>query len=410
MGTEALAVFSNHGPARSPSQSVAEYIMDCLVLEREPSEALRVDELTALEQKKAAAMPALDDAPPESKVSYLFNTVTKPGVRRYEAPFLRQVVLLFRRHAKLAIHEIFTPTTTMMNVGMMFIAGLLWWRLGFTDAEVYPRFGACCWVMGTWMFFPVMGGTHAFMGDRPVLEKELKVGCYSLHSYYIARTLLTLPIEWIWPLLWTTSVFWMTNLNPSFWIYMAVLCLVLVDYTMFQAVGLVIAASNIPMHQAATVSILLITYFFGWSGLLMDMGRIPAWIRWGGEVNIFKSVVNLMFGLVTDGVEHVCGESYAGGDVAKADIGCDDGVISPTEARLRMGVLRSPLADVILVASALVACRFLAYVLLRKSMRSAIDGASAGASKPAMSAPLPVSLSEDPEKQEKPSEGGSDAV
>jgi len=275
-------------------------------------------------------------------------------------------------------------------VGLIFIAGLLWWQLGFTDAEVHPRFGACCWVMGTWMFFPVFGATGAFMGDRPVLEKELKVGCYSLPAYYIARTLLTLPIEWIWPVLWTTSVFWMTNLNPAFLVYVTVICLVILDYSCFQAIGLVIAASNMPMHRAATLSILLITYFFGWSGLLMDMHRLPVWISWAGDLNVFRSAVNLMFRVVTDNLEHSCGEAYSGGDVAKANLGCQDGVISPAEARLRMGILREPLIDLALMGGALVLCRFFAYVLLRRSLRVAIDGVGSKSALPE-SSPAPTS-------------------
>merc|ERR1712093_703641 len=102
----------------------------------------------------------------------------------------------------------------------------------------------------------------------------------------------------------------MTNLNPAFLVYAGVICLVILDYSCFQAVGLVIAASNMPMHRAATVSILMITYFFGWSGLLMDMHRLPAWITWAGDLNIFRSVVNLMFRLVTGDLEHRCGEAY----------------------------------------------------------------------------------------------------
>jgi len=171
---------------------------------------------------------------------------------------------------------------------------------------------------------------------------------------------------------------WMTAVNPSFAIFAAVNALVLLGYSTFQAVGLLIAALNMPGSRAATASILLITYFFGWSGLLMDMQRVPVWLRWAGDINIFKSAVNLMYRLLTEGLEHTCGESYTGGDVARSKVGCEDGVITPAEARKRMGVLQDPLVDIVLIASTLVLCRLCTYMLLRRSLRVAIDGVAVG--------------------------------
>jgi len=182
----------------------------------------------------------------------------------------------------------------------------------------------------------------------------------------------------------------MTNLNPAFLVYATVICLVILDYSCFQAIGLVIAASNMPMHRAATLSILLITYFFGWSGLLMDMHRLPVWISWAGDLNVFRSAVNLMFRLVTGNLEHSCGEPYSGGDVANASLGCEDGVISPAEARLRMGILREPLIDLALMGGALVLCRLFAYILLRRSLTVAIDGVGSKSALPE-SSPAPTS-------------------
>jgi len=110
---------------RAPSQSVAEYIMDCLVFEREGKDSLRVDDLVALEHKRAAMLPELEVPAAPRQVPYIFNSQASPGMRRYEAPFLRQVVLLYRRHAQLVIHELFTWQNTILYIGLILIAGLL---------------------------------------------------------------------------------------------------------------------------------------------------------------------------------------------------------------------------------------------------------------------------------------------
>jgi hypothetical protein len=224
--------------------------------------------------------------------------------------------------------------------------------------------------MGTWLFFPIFGGMTLFLADRPMVSKELKVGCYLLSAYYVARTLLTLPLEFVWPTLWITCFFWATRLSPYPIAYVLMMLLCYLNYVVFQSVGLLMSASNMPLSRANTVNLLLITYLFAWSGLMMDMRRVPGWLHWASDGNIFAASIRVAFRIVTEGVDYTCSSSGSG-----SPEGCNDGVLTGSEAREWLGVGGSPLVYVLGLVLLLLICRLLSFALLRYSLRDAIDGA-----------------------------------
>jgi len=379
--------FVARGPPRDPVQSVSEYLMDLLVLDEAGAD---VDKETAkLGRCGSGGLPTaalariLEHFRAEAaKLPSLPEPVRQNTNRRnHEAPMLRQVLLLTRRHSNLLVSEAFTVLNLIQNVGLMFIAALLWWRLSFTESDVFPRWGACMWTVGTWMFFPLFGGIGTFPSVKRVLEKELRVGCYSLPSFYVARTVLLLPIELIWPTVWVTGVFWITNMSTEFWVYLQVLALVYMSYSAFAGVGLAISASGMPPARSGTMAILLITFFFAWSGFFVDLDRVPRVMALAAEVNPFRFSVELMMQIIMQGdVEFVCGTAASAGDVSKLGKGCAlaaDGtwVLSGAAALERHGMTTDPWLCVAIVLAVVVMSRLLAFGLLWLDLRTAINGA-----------------------------------
>jgi hypothetical protein len=254
----------------------------------------------------------------------------------------------------------------------MLIAGFLWFRLRLDVEDVQARFAICQWTCGTWMFLPIFGGTGTFAAEGNMVRKELKAGNYALRSYYLARTLMLIPLDLAWPTIWVTGVFWMTNLNPSFRVYVSILALVYLSFTVFQAVGLMIAASGMPQDSAATFAVLIITYFFGWTPLLMDLRRVPLWLHWAKEANIFNKAVDMIFSIAMENMEFVCGPAM---DLTHARLGCEDGIVTGEEARARLGISSSPVLCFVILVICGVVFRLAAFALLRYNLREAIEGA-----------------------------------
>merc|ERR1712023_360823 len=99
-----------------------------------------------------------------------------------------------------------------------------------------------------------------------------------------------------------------------------------------------IAAIGFPPDTAQIVANIVITYFFGWTRLLMDMSKVPSWLHWAANMNIFSKDVEMMFSIIVEDMDFDCGPLS---DLSQAQLGCDDGIVSGEEARQRLGISSS---------------------------------------------------------------------
>lgn len=375
--------FTARGPARHPLQSTAEYLMDLVVL----------DEATDLEEKAergcgsglspaARAAIVADVRSEAAEFEPLPPPQRKSSAQPYEAPLLRQMLLIARRHYFLHVENVFTRLNFLQQIGLCVIPALLWFRLDFAETDVFPRYGASMWTMGSWMFFPLMESTQTFNSVKKVLEKELSVGCYSLISFYVARTLLLLPLDLVFPTMWTTGLFWLTNLRPDSGVYVQVVLLVYLCFTTFQGIGLAISASGMSQERSAVTSMLLITYLFAWSGFFMSFERLPDWMVWVSDVNPFRYSVELMMQILMQGdVVFDCSQAADGaGDISLMGEGCVHApggawVLSGRAALERHEITSNPWFSLVVIFAVAVVARVLAFWLLWRDLRTAILGA-----------------------------------
>lgn len=144
------------------------------------------------------------------------------------------------------------------------------------------------WFVGTWMFFPVINSMMVFSADRVVVRKELYVGAYRLSAYYIARVTTILPFEFFKAWVFNTIVYCITLPGDASFAQYALLCSAIwLSMTSFYAVGLTISA-GVPERHVMTVSIILITFFFGYSGFFVPFDQVPIWLRWVEHGNLFN--------------------------------------------------------------------------------------------------------------------------
>mmetsp|Transcript_107576 Transcript_107576/g.347147 ORF Transcript_107576/g.347147 Transcript_107576/m.347147 type:complete len:645 (-) Transcript_107576:86-2020(-) len=389
---KAEAFFTSFQLQRGPTQSTAEYVMDLLVLEaaEDGPEAERPGQ--GLEEGKKVSLMSAETrqavvarVASETAALPAFGPPVQPALasRRYAAPMSRQLAVLAGRHGLLLKSEVFTAVNVVQNVGLMLLAALLWVQLGFSEADVFPRYGICLWTCGTWMFFPLFGSIHIFPGVRRVLEKELRVGCYSLEAFYVARTLLLLPLDLVWPLMFTCGLYWISNINPAFVAYVQVQLLVFLCFAVFQGVGLAISAAALPPAQASTLGLLMITYFFAWSGFFIDFERVPGWLRWARLGNPFMYGVQLMAHIVfSDDMQFACDAQLVPGDATKERVGCEPSgngtvaVLTGGGARMRHKITHDPMLCLGVLVGTLLLSRLLAFLLLRHDLRAAISGAA----------------------------------
>merc|ERR1712187_425828 len=136
--------------------------------------------------------------------------------------------------------------------------------------------------------------------------------------------------------------------------------LILLCFTTFQSVGLMIAVSGLPPGSAATLAVLIITYFFGWTPLLMDLRRVPFWLHWAASANIFNKAIDMVFSIVVGDLVFLCGPAE---NLGQAQLGCADGVVTGIEARARLGISSEPLNCLLILVVCCVIFRVAAFLL-----------------------------------------------
>ena len=69
------------------------------------------------------------------------------------------------------------------------------------------------------------------------------MGAYRISAYYIARTVLTIPLDFIWPTCFVTLAYWMSCPNSAAVAFFGVLASTLLCVVAMQSVGLLISAA-----------------------------------------------------------------------------------------------------------------------------------------------------------------------
>lgn len=277
---------------------------------------------------------------------------------RYAAPFTVQVqVLTERQWCMLWRGDTFSAQSLCQNSGLAALAGMLWFQLGTTEGDIFLRTALCLWIVGTWTFFPMFAATATFVEHAVNLRKELSVGAYSLGAFYIARTVTAVPIDFAWPSFYVTIVYWMTVPNALFSAYLSILGATLLTVVVMQSVGQLISAA-VPKEQMVTVSVIVITYFFGYSGLFAP--EMPSWLSWAKGANLLAYAYHLMLRSVfTDTSSFSCaafGSEYSV---------CPPGPIRSSDVLQKHGVDNSASFCVAVLVSAMLLMKLLAYRILR---------------------------------------------
>jgi len=241
--------------------------------------------------------------------------------------------------------------------GLAGLAGMLWWQLHTEESGIFLRTALCLWIVGTWTFFPMFGAMPCFVENSVILRKELSVGAYNLLAFYVARTVTVIPLDWGWPFFYTTAVYWMTLPNPSFIAYIATLGSTLLTVVTMQSVGQLISA-GVPKEQMVTVSVLVITYFFGYSGLFAP--DVESWLSWAEELNLLVYAYHLLLrGIITEEMSFTC-------DPLRSDYTvCPPGPIRSWDVLEKHNVDNTAGFCVAVLVGSSVGMRLLAYRILR---------------------------------------------
>ena len=104
-----------------------------------------------------------------------------------------------------------------MHLGNGVIVGTCWWRIGYSQADLFPRISAIIIVYLFWTFFPLLSAP-AIVDEGSViklLRKDYAAGAFRLSAWWWATTTVPLLREFIWPAIHVPIFYWMARARCS---------------------------------------------------------------------------------------------------------------------------------------------------------------------------------------------------
>ncbi|CDW88685.1 abc transporter family protein [Stylonychia lemnae] len=120
----------------------------------------------------------------------------------------------------------------------------------------------------------------AFQGERPVFLRESANKMYGVFPYYIAKTIVEIPVLIFQPMIWSLIVYFGVGLTVTvkqFWYHYLVLVLLSLSSSSF---GLFISSLFESEETAVTVAPVILMPFILFSGYFSNASSYPKWIGW----------------------------------------------------------------------------------------------------------------------------------
>jgi len=248
------------------------------------------------------------------------STVMDPQVRKYNSSWATQYYVLTHRALKNSRSAIFTPLNLIKSVALGAVAGLIWFRMEYTEGNLNDIRSYYFFTMTFWVFDSMFTALTAFPSERRVIMKERASASYHLSAYFMAKTTSDAPVRLILPLLYMTVSYWMFGVSKSFVTFIASIGCTLLSVVAGEAIGLLVGASILDLQKALTVMTVGMLFLMLLGGFFVE--NIPPFVSWAKYLSPFKYAFDSSLQLVFDNnvpcdgsgnLQHLCGDGQTSG-------------------------------------------------------------------------------------------------
>ncbi|KAI9554261.1 ABC protein [Daphnia sinensis] len=206
----------------------------------------------------------------------------------YGAPFGTQVkVLLERTWRTMWREKLLTQIRLLTHIVFGIFMGAMYQTVG-NDAR-YPlsNAGLLCFSQVFIVFTAAMPTVVTFPMERNVLIREHLNHCYSLKAYYLAKLIVDIPFQILFPAIYLVIVYLMTD-QPMCMIRFSLLLLTTTCMSLVgQGIGLVFGAlfdiqAAVFLAPVCAIPLLLFAGFF------IQLNSIPYYLRWISYASFFR--------------------------------------------------------------------------------------------------------------------------
>lgn len=211
--------------------------------------------------------------------------ISKKIRKIYARSFLAQTLILMNRSFKNATRNILMYwIRVVMYMCLALLMGSTWWKVGFEQKNIENRLSAHFFSV-SFLSFMSVAGIPGFLEERLVFQREHSNGFYSVGSYVLANTLISIPFLMIITLSFSIIAYPMIGLHEN--VYNAINFLVFLFLSLLVAESIVVFISAaIPIFVAAlAITAFVNGFYMVVAGYLVRGAAIPKFLKWGHYID-----------------------------------------------------------------------------------------------------------------------------
>ncbi|XP_057375095.1 ATP-binding cassette sub-family G member 1-like isoform X2 [Daphnia carinata] len=206
----------------------------------------------------------------------------------YAIPFHNQVAILLERTWRTIWREkMLTQVRFTTHVAFGIFFGMVYQAVGNDAGFVLNNIGLLYISLIFIVFTSVMPTVVTFPLERRVVFREHQNHWYSLKAYYLAKLLVDIPFQIIFPTVFLTIVYLMSNQPMSMDRFSMLLCITICIALVGQGIGLVVGAA-FDIQSAAFLAPVFAIPFLLFAGFFINLNAIPSYLMWMSYVSFFR--------------------------------------------------------------------------------------------------------------------------
>lgn len=208
--------------------------------------------------------------------------------QKYTSSMWTQIKALAKRSAIEKQGILFQPTTIAQAIITTLLVSACWFRMEPRESRIEDRLGFLFFITVNWGYVSVYSAVFSFPVEKSVLTKDRGNGVYRLSSYYIAKTLVEIPAEVLFPLASSIVIYFVVGQNPDIRALFLFCLFAMLNSLIGQGIGLLSAAVMMNIRQAIILASGITLASFMVSGYMIDINNLPAAVRFTRYLSFFR--------------------------------------------------------------------------------------------------------------------------
>lgn len=272
-----------------------------------------------------------------------------------ESAWYQIYVLAIRNFRTYVRNPVYLISETAQYAFMGIFVGLMYLQLNNSvETGVQDRLASIWFGMAVLSFTPSFSAVVAWDKDRLLLRRESGQSMYSILSWYTARTIVNIPLQFLQTLFYCAIAYFMVGYK----ITLTNILIFYAAYALFQviseSVGLMCAAVTTTASYATLALTFVLLVLLSFSGFLVS--DVPVYFRWVTKISYLTYAYSAIAVSQFDTTDFVCetgndctkGETYPGSELLPSSI--DNGI--------------SPGINLLILLGITVGCRILTFALI----------------------------------------------